>query len=408
MVRHPSVIARVLVPLALVACGGGAHKTPKKPVAKPTKAVVAPQITEEDRATKRMTAAHSIIADGSACLPPILKEHGAPRLELAAVGSDAMICAIDTDESRLLGPVACWKVDLANGGLTYQNPAPLPGHGISVTLDDRCARGCCLPKDAKAPASKIAHMAWSADGSKVAVLAGDDLHLYDVASKAHESSFSIRGDKGVTNDPSAVHWVGDVLFVEGMDAGPFSAVWAFKADGSPIGPIEAIGSKDGKPLSTYGGSFSLLDKTRVAVAELGFSTLTIYQVDTGQRSKLVRKLAKPPCKNDEVEAYWRGEEDKLPAKCKDSLTKTFGHLVGASAVAGSKNFLVMLRGARLGELAVLDSKTLAEKKAIKLSWCEADPGKASVEAAEETAAPKSRKAAAKPPSKTEDPDAGGE
>ena len=44
---------------------------------------------------------------------------------------------------------------------------------------------------------------------------------------------------------------------------------------------------------------------------------------------------------------------------------------GATAVMGSKSLLVLLRGPRLGELAVMDPKSLAEKRAIKLPWCEA-------------------------------------
>lgn len=418
------MIARVVVPLALVACGGGSNKPPKKPaVVKKITPPVKSAETEEDRENKRTTAAHAIVPEGASCLPTALKENTAPRLELAAIGSDAIVCAIDTDETRLLGPVACWKIDLASGSLVYQPGAVLPGRGISVLLDDRCARGFCLPKDAKAPSTKIARMAWNGDHSKVSVLVGDDVHVYDAASKAHESSFSIRGDKGVTNDPTAIHWVGDVLFVEGADQGPFSAVWAFKADGTPVGGVEAIGGKDGKPISTFGGSFSLLDKTRVAVAEQGFSTVTVYETANGQRSKLVRKLSKPPCKNEEVDAYWKDENDKVTPKCKDALQKTFGPLQGATAVAGSKNFLVMLRGSRLGELAVLDAKTLAEKKAIKLPWCTGGDGGAKGAAIEggggakaddamadkdeKVAKPKTR-APAKKGKGDEDPDAGGE
>jgi len=419
------MIARVLVPLALVACGGS-NKPAKKPkvVKKDTKPVK-PAETEEDREKKRTSAAHSIVPEGASCLPTALKDNTAPRLELAAIGSDAVVCAIDTDETRLLGPVACWKVDLGSGALVYQPAAPLPGRGISVLLDDRCARGYCLPKDAKVPSTKIARMAWNSEGSKVAVLVGDDVHLYDASSRAHESSFSIRGEKGVTNDPVAVHWVGDTLFVEGADQGPFSAVWAFKADGNAVGGIEAIGAKDGKPISTFGGSFSLLDKTRVAVAEQGFSTVTVYETSNGQRSKLVRKLTKPPCKNEEVDAYWKDENDKVTPKCKDALQKTFSYLQGATAVAGSKNFLVMLRGPRLGELAVLDSKTLAEKKAIKLPWCtgggggsagaaiESDekPAKDASDAKEDKAPAKASTRAPARKAKSggdEDPDAGGE
>ncbi len=407
--------------LALVACGGGGpKKTPKKPVTvKNPVEPVKPAETEEDRAAKRTAAAHAIIPEGASCLPPNLKDNTAPRLELGAIGADAVVCALDQDETRLLGPVACWKIDLASGGLAYIPATPMPGRGISVLMEDRCARGYCLPKDAKAPSSKVARMAWSGDASKVAVLVGDDMHIYDAASKAHESSFSIRGDKGVTNDPTAVHWVDGMIFVEGADSGPFSAVWAFKADGTPAGGIEAIGAKDGKPLSTFGGSFSLLDKTRVAVSEQGMSALTIYDATNGQRSKLVRKLTKPPCKNEEVDAYWKDENDKVGAKCKDALQKAFAPLQGATAVAGSKNFLVMLRGARLGELAVMDAKTLAEKKVIKLPWCtggetaasgggNAEKADAADEAKEKAPAKGATRAPMKKKPASEDPDAGGE
>lgn len=404
-----------------MACGGSDKKPVKKPVI--TKKPVEPPKpaeSEDDRAAKRTAAAHAIIPEGASCLPAGLKENTAPRLELGAIGADAVVCALDQDETRLLGAVACWKIDLASGALTYIPATPIPGRGISVIMDDRCARGYCLPKDAKAPATKIARMAWNGDSSKVAVLVGDDMHIYDAASKAHESSFSIRGDKGVTNDPVAVHWVDSMLFVEGADQGPFSAVWAFKADGTPAGGIEAIGAKDGKPLSTFGGSFSLLDKTRVAISEQGLSALTVYDATNGQRSKLVRKLTKPPCKNEEVDAYWKDENDKVGAKCKDALQKSFAHLQGATAVAGSKNFLVMLRGARLGELAVMDAKTLAEKKVIKLPWCTGGEAAASGGGGADKAAEKADAAADEKPAKgttrapakkkpaSEDPDAGGE
>jgi len=101
--------------------------------------------------------------------------------------------------------------------------------------------------------------------------------------------------------------------------------------------------------------------------------VTTYEVTTGKRAKLVRKTPKlsPPCKGDEVATYWKGG-DKVTDKCRDQLDKVFGHLVGAEPVRGSseKSWLVLLRGPRLGELAVLDAKTLVEKRAIKMPWCD--------------------------------------
>jgi len=378
MVWHPATMIRVLAPIALLSCGGGGKKpaTPKDPSAGEVKPPLPPPETDAEREKKRHAEAIAIVPDGSPCLPPELKNPNAPRLELGAIESVAVVCAIDQERTRLLGPVACWKVELTGatpGALTYQSASPLPGRGLSVMFDDRCARGYCLPKDAKVPADPVALMAWNLDGSKVAVLSGDNVHIFDAASKAHETSFSIRGDKGVTSDPSALHWNGDAIFIEAGDVNS-SGVWVFKPDGIPVGPIEALGAKDKALLSTRNGSFVLLDPKQVAISEQGLSALTIYEIDTGKRTKVVRKLPASACKKDELDAMWKDPAATLAPKCKDYVTKNYAHLIGADAVKGSKNFLALLRGPRLGELAVLDAKTLAELKTFKMPWCEAGGG----------------------------------
>jgi hypothetical protein len=405
MVRHLRAIACVLLPLSLSgiavlslpACGGG-KKAPKDPVVKnhPSKDPTPPTETEEDREKKRLAAAKEIVPAGSNCLPDALKGGSAPRLELAAISGEAVVCAIDHERDRLLGPVACWKVDVQTGDLEYQKPAPIPGRGFPVRLEEHCARGYCLPKDAKGDA-KIAHMVWSPDGSKVAVQVGDDIHLYDAASKAHESKFSIRGDKGVSSDPIRLYWVGDSIFVEGSDGATTSPVWVFKAaDGTQMGALEPIG-KAGKPLSTHGGSFVILDENRVGISEQGFSSMVTYEVASGKRAKVVRnKIPKTPCKADETDAYWSDNVDKVSAKCKDFMTKNFAYLVGADAVAGKKNLLVLLRDARLGEMAVMDAKTLTESKAIRLPWCSDEGGGGKPEKAEKPAKGEKAEKAEKP------------
>jgi hypothetical protein len=372
-------LATLLVPVFMIACGGSKKPPePPKPVAtshieKPEP----PRETETDRENKRHEAAVSIVPDGSTCLPAVLKDDGAPRLDLVALGETAVVCAIDTDRSRLLGPIGCWKLDnlLADRPtLSSQGSSSMPGGSYDVLLDDRCARGYCLPKDAKIPADRIAHLGWSLDGSKLALLVGDDVHLFDAASKSHESTFSTRGDKGVPNDPIAVHLVKDTIFVEGNE-GQHTSVWEFKLDGSQLGPIELLGGKDHKLVDIYGGSFSVLDSGQIALAEQGFSTVTTYEIKERKRAKLVRKRAKltPPCKLDEIDTFWRNG-DKVTDRCRDHLTKVFGHLIGANAVRGNKNWLLLLHGARIGELAVIDPKNLAEKRALKLPWCGSGKG----------------------------------
>ena len=396
----------VVASLVVVAGCGGGKPPPAKPPPPVTKLAPPPE-TEADREHKRHALATAMVPEGSTCLPAALKDDGAPRLELAAVGKDAIVCAVDTDKSRLLGAVACWKVDLGSGALAYQDAAPLPGHNLDVTIDDRCMRGYCVPKEAKVT-TKIAHMSWNLDSTKVAVLLGDDIHIFDGASKAHESSFSVRGDKGLTNDPIAVYFIGDVLFVEGSDAGPYSAVWMFKTDGSQVGPINALGGKDEKPLSTFHGSFSILDPTHVAIAERGMETLTTYEIETGKRTKAVRKVGKSACKPDELDGFWHDNE-KVTDKCKDSMMKLSGHLIGATAVMGKSNLLVLLRNSRLGELGVIDPRSLTEKKSIKLQWCGASTGaddaKPGAAAPSEEKESKTRGATVK--SKSGDPEEGG-
>jgi hypothetical protein len=397
--------------ISLFACGGGGEKKVKKPKPKKDEVVeTSKPETEEDRAKARHDQAVKIVPEGSTCLPVALKEEGAPRLELAASGSEAILCALDEDQSRMLGPVGCWKINLATGDLEYKGTDLPPGRGVWVKLEESCARGYCL-KDTKSTKALIAK---DLEGKKVAVLAGDDVHLFDAESKEEASTFTIRGEKGLTNDPKGLVFIGEHVAVEGADEGPYSAVWVFKTDGTQLGPVTMLGGKEEKPVSTYKGSLSILDKNRIAVADHGTETLTTYQLDNGARGKLVRKLkGKPACKASELDAYWH-EGDKVTDKCKDSLEKLYGSMMGATLVAGAKNNLALLRGDRLGDLGVLDPKSLEEKKAIKLQWCSGDAeAKPEQKESEEKSAdkPADKKKAKGAPMKdgdTSDPQEGGQ
>jgi hypothetical protein len=397
----------------LVACGGGGKKKVDKPSDDVEAKAPPKKETEEDRAKKRLSQAHEIVPEGSSCLPAALKGENAPRLELGASGRDALICAIDEDKDRLLGPIACWKINVTSGKLEYKDPAPLPGRGFPVKLDGTCARGYCLPS---APKDSIVHMAVNIDGTKVAVLADDEVHIFNAESKAHESSFTIRGDKGVTNQPREVHFVADAILVEGADEGANANVFVFKTDGTAVGPIMGLGGKPEKPVSIHHGSFSILDKTRVALAEKGMEFLHTYDVTNGARAKLVRKVPKLVCKPAELDAYWV-DGDKVTDKCKDSIKKASGSLMGADVVAGGKSHLVLLRGDRLGQLAIVDNKSLAEKSKLDMPWCGADGGGGKEQAAADEK-PAEEKASAKDskkkttrgavPADSSDPQEGGE
>lgn len=353
-----------LVAASLAACG------PKpKPVKakKPVKEVkdetpTPPPETEADREAKRTIAAHAIIPEGSSCLPATLKDAGAPRLELGVVNDAPTICAFDQDSSRMLGPVGCFAVDLTTSALTYKEPHPLPGLGFAVAIQGGAARGYPVSE------TGTAHIVWSSDQKSTAILAGEKVHVFDAAAKTQSHEFAVNGDKGVTGSPAAIYWVGETIFVENGDGN----VWAFKAaDGTLLGGIEVLGGKPGQLVSVKGGSFSILNTKLVGLADAGWNTMTQYETDSGKRSKMVRKVAKAPCKAEDADAFYK-TGTASDAKCQDFLTKNVGYLVGANGILGSKNLLIVLRGARLGELGVIDPKTLVEqKKLIKLPWCEA-------------------------------------
>jgi hypothetical protein len=315
--------------------------------------------TEAEREAKRLDQALAIIPKDSTCLPGTLHKKSSPRLELAAIGSDAILCAYDTQRNRLLGPVGCWKIDLASGGLTYREPAPLPGIGFGVRIEESCVRGFCLPKETALPPDKVAFMAYNLDGSKVAVLASDEINVFDTKTRDRESGFSVKGVGKVTS----LWLLDDSLFVEAGDDGK-RRIYQFKTDGTKLGAIS-----DDKDQSILNGSFSILDKTRVALGEPGWPALIVIDTATGKKTRLARTVPKSPCTAAETTAYWETGED-VSDKCNKYMVKTFDHLVGATAVAGARNLLVVLRNGRLGELGVFDAANLVEKKSINLEWCE--------------------------------------
>jgi hypothetical protein len=405
-------VSSLVVAISLVACGGGsAKKDTKKATAGKTmkKKKVAPLKveTEEDRAQKREAAAGELIAAGSTCLPVALKDPEAKMsLELGAVGQEAILCAMDHDPSRSLGAVGCWTIDLAAGGLAFRDRNAIPGRGYSATVQAECVRGYCLPKDQEVTAGAPALIAWNLDGKQVAVVVGEQVHLFDAESKELAKSFSLQdpaqGDKVIPGAAKGLWFLGENLFLQGGE-GNAASMWMYKSDGSAAGQMQGL-SKGNTPVAMSFGSFSVIDKDRVAVAERGFSSLTIFEVATGKRTKLVRKISQGPCRSAQVENFFSDAPGEIPAKCAAHLKDTYGHFLGTTMVAGSKNFLGALSGDRVGELAVIDSKNLSEKRSIKLPWCEAAVGAAAKTMMEKSSAEATDDAAGM----TDDPDAGGQ
>jgi hypothetical protein len=380
--------------LFAVACGGGEKKKPAKPVAKPKPKPPAPKPeTEEDRVAKRLAAAHEIVPDGSACLPAALKPGGeaSPVLELGTVDGAPMLCAFDTDTSRLLGPIACWSLDLQSGALAYKAPQPLPGRGFAVRLDDRCARGYCLPEDVALPTPPVVHIAWSHGADKVAVAipgSEPEIHVFGAGDKAHQGVIKPKSaelaEKALPTDLAGVLFVGDVIAAVGSPGDAGAAVFLYKTDGTAVGPIERLGGKLKGPVDVANGGVSVFGDSQVAASEGAMSTLTTIEVTTGKRAKLVRKPPKTSCKSKELDALLAGNGGnlKIKDKCQADFNKSYAPLVGAPLVQGRKNHLALLRGERYGELAVLDAKTLVENRHFPAAWCGEEGGEKGEAAAE--------------------------
>jgi len=287
-----------------------------------------------------------------------------------------VLCAIDTDESRLLGPIACWTLDLQEGSLTYREPGPLPGRSFPVRLDGRCARGYCLPDDVALPTPAIAHMAWSNGGKLVAVaLIGSEpeIHIFSAEDKTHQGVVKPKdaehADKALPTDLAGFLFVGDVIAALGTPGDGGAPVFLFKSDGTPAGAIERLGGKTKGPVSIERGSASVFGDGMIALGEDAMATLTTIEVATGKRAKLVRKPPKTSCKSKELDTMLAGTGGKVSEKCKKDYAKQYAPLIGALLVQGKKNHLALLRGDRFGELAVIDAKTLVENRHFAAAWC---------------------------------------
>jgi hypothetical protein len=374
--------ATLVAIIVLAACGGGgnAGKKPKKPTGDDvTKPEPPKPETEEDREKKRLAAAHEIVPEGSTCLPAALKPaDGAPALEIGVVDSAPVMCAIDNDPELLLGPIACWTIDLQSGALTYKAPAPVPGRAFRVGLTGRCARGYCLPDDVAMPAPPVVHIAWSHGADKVAVaITGSEpeIHIFGAADKAHQGVIkpkdATHAARALPTDLASIVFVGDVVAAVGAAGDAGAPVFLFKTDGTAAGAVERLGGKTKGPVSVAKGSVSVFGDGQLALNEDAMTTLTTIEVATGKRAKLVRKPPKTACKAKDLTALIAGAETKASERCKSEFAVAYAPLIGATVVQGKKNHLVLLKGERYADLAVVDAKTLEENRSLDAKWCDA-------------------------------------
>ena len=363
-----AILVGVAAASLVASCGGSSKKTTSKPKTKIAIKKPGKGKTEADYARERASAIHAIVPEGSSCLP-----EEKLNLQVALSGEDVVLCGNDTDSERALGQIACWTIDKATGGLTYREPAPLPGRAMMDKTEVGCARGYCPPT--KLPAG-AAHVAISTDGAAAVVVVGSTASIFDAESKKHKSDFDLAdaelADNAIKGNVVDMVFVGDTVFVAAGESPSSTKVWMFKSDGKGLGTVGSPNPKEKDPISVHAGSLSVLDADHVGVSEAGMSALYSIEVSTGKRAKLVRKLPKFTCTPKELAAYWSMDGSEVAGKCKSSIDPAVGPFIGADFIAGKKAMLGSLRGGRRGELVVLDLKTLAEKTTIKLKVCGAE------------------------------------
>ena len=173
--------------------------------------------------------------------------------------------------------------------------------------------------------------------------------------------------------PTAIHWVGDAMFVEGTD-GTTSArlgVQARRHAGRPDRGARRQGpASRSRPQRLVLASST---RTRVAIAEQGFSTLTIYEVDTGKRAQARPQDAEagPPARPTSSTRSGRSG-DKVTDKCKESLEQELRRTWSVPTPSPAQELRSCCCAARgsASSRVLASARRSPRRRAIKLPWCE--------------------------------------
>jgi hypothetical protein len=336
--------------------GGSVAWWLRAPDRAPTFGLAAPKVGDEPDAARDAAPidAAARLELARACLPVGLRAPGAPRLALGQLDRAAVLCAVPDRGA----PSACWKVELADGfspagALTPRRAAPLPGQALTARPGDAVLAPYPYASAGDAPVQ----LAFSDDGEALAIRSGDRIRTYDASSPRPLHEIALAHEPGLAW--GALHWIGHTIFVEGTRDGALG-VWAFDArdEGAEILAPATTGR-----WHPAGSTFVALDLLRVGIAAPGLASLTVYDLTA------LHSTARPPARDRSgaLAPIVTGTVVRraCPAPpCDDDPSYT-----GADLVAGTRSLVALLRGPRLGEIAVLDPATLAERRTIQLPWC---------------------------------------
>ena len=321
-----------------------------------------------------------------ACLPPSLFQHDdnatEPTLDLGLIASVPTLCAYS--DWRYTSLRGCWAIDLAAGTLSVPAAASLPGHSQQRKAGaDGCIEGYCIVP--KPDADELLTWAVSTDGAHAAILGEralpgemrveEALYIFDTRTKTQTVAIPLLSNKepdstNVGNSPVKFYYAGDTIYVVGTDAGPNIKVWSFKEDGKRLGLITETGKADGSGFSVFKGGVNLIDDTHIALASAGLRTMLVLSASDGTRQERARRVSQAPCTGQDMAIFNLDESYVLSKGCMKTLAKSFEPYIDLVPLRlPSGDFVAALSGKSRGSLAILDGKTLTEKRRLELPRC---------------------------------------
>jgi hypothetical protein len=323
-------------------------------------------------------SALSALAADKACLPSEIfprDDSSAAELRLALVGGVPTLCAMPFGEEPR--PIGCWSIDVQKGTLDSSTHVWLPGRSRSVPLEaGGCFDGYCTGERPEADNPGLNGLfVISRDGAQAAIYVRRKISVFSTATKARSVVIDVYDTNApqhtnIGNEPVEMVFPNDKLYVVGSDAGPFIGVWTFKADGTRLGRINVADKPNAAAVNVYGGTVNMLDEHHIGVADGGLRTLLVIDTRTGARTQQKRPIGTGACGQADMMNIVTGDFQSLSKRCTPHARVAFEPYFGTSPVRlPDGTLLTPLSGPAYGSMAILDGRTLAERRRFRLPRC---------------------------------------
>jgi hypothetical protein len=246
---------------------------------------------------------------GGACLP----SDGA--VELARVGADLVACTSE-EQAR------CWTIDRTSGALAPRSRTAAFGFAHVVPRETLTKPGCyqdlCwTPPATEEPSQQPIYVARHADGKRVVIADEPTITVFDLASKRATATFR----EQLGNTLTDVWFVGELVVVQGSDAGPHADLAIYSPGGKDLATVDEI----------YNGSVGITGDGRVVISEDDLSRVYTLDPRTGKPAGEThsRAVAKAPDGCDPFEPGMDPESTEPAVKaCIAYRHKTFDGFMG--------------------------------------------------------------------------------